>query len=130
MDELLLGRIKDHIDSERTLLASYSELADEGPEDVRYLIGLILEDEARHHRLLREMAGTISGEARTISGEARPGSEPSVPYLTPKRDQRERLLEATARFLEAEREDARSLKALERELRPMEKPPSTPCSSS
>lgn len=112
-EENLLEQIGEHVKGERELLESYAELAEEGPEHVRYLIELILDDEARHHRLFGEMANKIRGDI-----EWRP-IEPAMPFLDNKRADRTRLSEATARFLELEREDAWALEKLRKELRPM-----------
>lgn len=111
--EELLETVHEHVKGERELLEAYVELAEEGPDHVRYLIELILDDESRHHRLLGEMANKLESgiEWRPI--------EPAIPFVQSKRADRPRLSEATARFLEFEREDARALRKLRKEFRPM-----------
>ena len=110
-EETLLANLDRHVASEEAVLDSYVEFARSGPEFVRYLVNLIAEDEARHHRILREMVNRVVGEVefRTMS--------PSVPYTDFQGTDRERLVEETARFLALEREDLASLKELTKALR-------------
>jgi rubrerythrin len=112
-EEALLQRLLRHTEAEQELLDSYGELAESGPEHVRYLVGLILDDEARHHRVFQEMVNTLVGEIdfRDV--------EPRVPYVFTRPAEREKLLEETKRFIELEKQDLKGLKALQRELRPV-----------
>ena len=112
-DESVLDRLTDHIAAEREVLAEYQKAAElvEAP-DVRYLMRLILDDERRHHRIFEEMARAVQGarEWRQL--------EPKVPGLSaqPLPDDVRGL---TEHLLAAEREDARQLKALRRQLKPV-----------
>jgi rubrerythrin len=110
-DEALLEHLDHHVDSEQEILDSYAELAATGPEYVQYLVGLIVDEEERHHRMLREMANRVQGdiEYRDVG--------PSVPHLRFGAADRDRLVEDTQRFLQLEREDLQSLKGLGRVLR-------------
>lgn len=112
-DESVLDRLADHVVAEREVLAEYEKAAEsvEAP-DVRYLIRLILDDERRHHRVFEEMARSVQGaqEWRQL--------EPQVPGLG-RRPLPEEVRRLTEHLLAVEREDARELKALRRQLKPV-----------
>jgi len=95
-----------HVREESGFLTAYEDLVARSEDDsVRFLIGLILDDEHRHHDLFTSMAGASVGEA------AFPGP-PSVPPETASA-----LLGPTASFLAAEREESKKLAALRRDLK-------------
>jgi hypothetical protein len=100
-----------HGSEEGQLLATYERLADESADEAtRYLVGLILEDERRHHRLLAELANAMAWDI----GSGSP--EPSTPWLAgPVTGE---LLDQTRRLLEAEESDERELRKIRRRLRP------------
>lgn len=110
-DEALLRHLTEHLDSEQELIESYERLWMDAPEQPRYLIGLILEDELRHHELLRDMANSLK---RDIGWT---GIESAVPSWVPGGPQKERLLEETTRYLELERRDVSALKDLAKRSR-------------
>jgi rubrerythrin len=100
-----------HVREEQQFLDSYRELVDAIDDPAtRLLIELIIEDEERHHglmaRLAEEVRNAPDGHAVT-----------AVPRFS--RDEIARLLEPTERFLEAERDDRRSLRALAKALKPL-----------
>jgi hypothetical protein len=70
---------------------------------------LIIEDEERHHEVLREISARVES---WMQGE---DHELGTPGLTPRVDVG--LLEETRRLIALERADARELRLLERELR-------------
>ena len=73
----LVDLIVRHGAEEGELLATYEQLAAEAPDaSVRYLIGLILDDEHRHHRLLAELANAI---AWSSTGGPQARAVPTVP---------------------------------------------------
>jgi len=98
-EEQLLSQFSEHVEGEGGLLREYADLASRSPEDVRYLINMILEDETRHHRLFQEMLNRVRSDVDFRD------YDPKVPYLQNKPAHRADLLEATERFLEFERED-------------------------
>lgn len=108
--EEVFRHLTDHVTSEAEFIAAYRELAEapSTPEAVRYLIGLVLEDEERHHRVLHGIA-TALGNRRND-----PDAVPKLSHEPPDRV----LEEVTSRFLAAERADAKQLRALRKELRP------------
>lgn len=114
-DEQLLARFDEHESGELELLQSYLEFRDSGPEHVRYLVDMILQDEARHHETFRQLVNRVRSDIDFRD------YEPKVPYLTRDRseDRRAALIAATDRLLAFEREDMSSLRHLEKELRPV-----------
>jgi hypothetical protein len=112
-DENLLRHFGEHVEGERELLEAYAEFRDSGPEHVRYLVDLILDDEARHHRLFRDLVNRVKSDIDWKD------YGPQVPYLGKASADRESLLEATRRFLDFEHEDDKSLGRLQKELRPV-----------
>ncbi len=105
-EEILLDHLERHVEDEQEILDSYTALAQSGPDHVRYLVGLITDDEERHHRILREMANRINGDIsyRDVG--------PTVPYMRFGDVDRDRLIAETNRFLEIEKQDLRGLKEL------------------
>lgn len=111
LDERLLSLITAHIEGEAALLGAYRAIAEQVPDEyVRYVTGLIVADEERHHQLLAEMANYL----RAGSGS---DVRPRIPWLTkPKRPAE--LHAAVARLIRSERGDRRELRRLRRALRP------------
>jgi hypothetical protein len=107
----ILALLETHGAREGAALSAYKRVAAEssaGP-GVQYLVGLILDDEERHHRTFEEMANQL----RSIVWEV--DVEPQVPPMPSRADPA--LLAETRRLLEFEKEDAKELKALRRELK-------------
>ncbi len=112
-DAQILDQLRGHVEAEKSLLSEYADaMASIEEADVRYLIGLIVEDEIRHHRTFEELVHALEG----VRDWQR--VEPAVPGRTsaPLRPDVRRI---TDRFLESEREDRRQLKALRRTLAPV-----------
>lgn len=112
-DEQLLAHFQEHVEDEWELLEAYAKFRDAGPEYVRYLIDLIIADEARHHQMFRELVNRVRSDIDFRE------YGPQVPYIGPRADTAEVLLEATDRFLVFEREDETALRRLKKELRPV-----------
>jgi transposase len=109
-DARVLATLRAHDERERAILASYRHLVDESTDDgVRYLGRLIMDDEERHHEVIREMANRVESWMHTAS------VEPSTPSLSPRVDSD--LLEETRRLIALERQDAKELRLLQKELR-------------
>jgi len=103
-----------HGAEEGQLLATYEKLADESADEAtRYVIGLILEDERRHHRLLAELANAMAWDISSGS------PEPATPWLAGPLTGA--LLDQTRTLLEAEETDERELRKIRRRLRPYER---------
>jgi hypothetical protein len=113
LDEQLLAHFEEHVESELDLLQAYLAVRDTGPEHIRYLIDMILEDEGRHHRTFKELANRIRSDIDFRD------YGPMVPYLKRVAADREALIEATDRLLAFEHDDARALRQLTKELKPL-----------
>jgi hypothetical protein len=102
--------LRSHDARERELLASYEQLAEQTEDEgVRYVIRLILEDEARHHEQVSEMLNNVQSALWDIN------LHPQIPSMS-LRDHRA-LRETTKRLLAFEKEDAKELRRLRKELR-------------
>jgi hypothetical protein len=106
----VIAMLKTHGPRESEALAAYQRLAEEADEGAHaYLMGLILEDERRHHRTIEEMLNAVQSFVWDIK------VEPSTPDAVPVPD--ERFYQETRRLLAFEREDARELRTLKKALR-------------
>jgi len=106
----VLETLRDHDERETAILDSYRRLVDESPDEgVRYLGRLLIEDEERHHQVISEMANRIESWLHGIS------VEPATPSLAPRVDPR--LLAETRRLIALERQDAKELRLVQKELR-------------
>jgi hypothetical protein len=112
-DEQLLAHFTEHENGELDLLRAHLEFRDSGPEHVRYLVDMILQDEAHHHETFRELVNRVRSDIDFRD------YEPKVPYLTRDRKKCRALIAATDRLLAFEREDMSSLRHLQKELRPV-----------
>jgi hypothetical protein len=113
-DEQLLAHFHDHVESEEGLLKAYAAFKDAGPEYVRYLVDLILGDEARHHQMFQELVNRIRSDIDWVD------YDPQVPYVTKAAsEQNAALADAATELLAFEHEDAKSLQKLRKELRPV-----------
>jgi rubrerythrin len=100
-----------HVREEEHFLRAYRELVAEiGDPSTRLLVELIIEDEERHHQLMARIAGEARGDAAGTGTSVAPRFSA---------EEAARLREPTERFLDAEREDRRRLRALADTLRPL-----------
>jgi hypothetical protein len=109
-DARILEILRIHDERERAILESYRRLVDDTTDDgIRYLGRLIIDDEERHHEVIREMTNRIDSWMHRTSAEL------GTPSLSPRVDRD--LLDATRRLLTLERQDAKELRLLQKELR-------------
>ena len=101
--ELLIG----HIERERETLQEYQQAAQETRSKAfAYVVGLLIEDEKRHHELFKSLAQTVRSEAELI-----PGS-PVIPYMDFDRVDSEKVRRLSMELLRNEDEDAKELRKL------------------
>lgn len=107
----LYGHLTGHEESERALLAEYARIAEHSSSAAfRYLVGLIVEDETRHHELLRQLAESLRADVELRR------DDPAVPRLA-NWGAADDVIEATDRLLAEERADRKRLRQLARELK-------------
>lgn len=106
-----LQLLSTHGQREGAALAAYERVASEAqPDDaVTYLIGLIIEDERRHHRVFEEMANELKSFVWEVE------VQPRVPSATTRKDPA--LLAETKKLLAFEKQDAKELRQLQKLLR-------------
>jgi hypothetical protein len=111
----LHDHLTSHEESERGLLEEYRAAA-EGSQSAafRYLVGLIVEDEIRHHRVFRELAEALQSDVNLRS------EEPVVPRLDRWGPDAAEVLRLTETLLEREHADARELARLGDHLEDLE----------
>ncbi|MHB8221167.1 MAG: ferritin family protein [Acidimicrobiales bacterium] len=110
-EQELFDAIVAHERSEEETISDYESLAaTTSSQAVAYVLGLIVEDERRHHRILTELANTVRSEATMVERGR------TVPTLDA-RGSDTALKESTRRFMEMERRDHSELKRLARRIR-------------
>ena len=110
--ERVLDHLEAHEEAERELLGDYRYAARLGPDSgARFLMGLILEDEERHQRLMSTMARDVKSSLYWLE------EQPTLPDMENKPEERDRLTLQTERFLEVEQENAEQLKELKKEVK-------------
>jgi hypothetical protein len=106
----LFEHLVKHMHDENELIDEYDELASRAGGHVAYVLGLIVEDEQRHHRLFEEWCNALRSDAEFRS------IEPKVPTLDADLDPAE-VKAAVERFLEVERADRKELDRLRKLVR-------------
>jgi rubrerythrin len=111
-EEELYEHLTTHLGNELDLLTAYKNAAVESKSPAfQYLVGLIIEDEMRHHQLFEELANSLRSDV-----EMRP-VQPSVPDMGGFGELPDKVVELTDALLAREEEDASRLRRLARELR-------------
>lgn len=110
-EQELFTHLTTHIERERGVLQEYTKAAGETDSKAfAYVVGLLADDERRHHQLFQSLASSLKTEAELS------GAEPVIPYMDFARTDSERVRELTRRLLRSEEEDARDLKHLHNQL--------------
>ncbi|HLG71739.1 MAG TPA: hypothetical protein VK009_15070 [Chloroflexota bacterium] len=105
--EKLFAQLEAHERDEEETLKDYQAAAKDAPDaGFRYLMGLVLEDEERHHRLSKAMADEVEQSLLWLRG-----NEP-LPEIHPTTEARQNLLRQTEQFLQIEEDGDRQLAAL------------------
>jgi rubrerythrin len=101
--------LNEHGAREQAALVAYHALAGStGDEGMRYLANMIVDEEARHHRMITEMLRRVDSDLYEID------LEPSVPAgIRPGAD----FFQATSELLELEKEDEHELRRLRHMMR-------------
>ena len=113
-EQELYDYVASHIGQEQAIVEEYRALAESGSSVAfRYLAGLILDDEVRHHRLMRDLAESIKASAE-LTGASEP-----IPDLRDIGSEGEQALALTERFVQIERDDLEYLQRLAKTLKPV-----------
>lgn len=114
-EHTILQLLEHHGAAEGEILESYKEISErsEVGDAVQYLIRMILEDERRHHKVFDEMANTL----RSFMWEM--PVEPRLPPMVRRSDPE--LLAETKRLLAFEKNDAKELRSLKKQLKGSQK---------
>jgi rubrerythrin len=108
-DERALAHIDEHLAVEAKAAGAYEALAKAEDPAVRYLAGLIAEDERRHHQVLAKIAAVLQAEVNDVAVPVR--------HVEVSAERRKELIGEARRLLEMEKADATALKELRHELR-------------
>ena len=104
-----------HAKTEGQLLDGYLNAAKStSSKALAYVIGLLVEDERRHHRHFTDLAQSLKVEAELSGGD------PVVPWLDFQQADREAVLELTQQLIANEEKDAAELKRLRKDMRDFE----------
>jgi rubrerythrin len=106
----LYEHLTQHMRTELELVDEYQSLAESSGGHVAYLLRLIMEDEARHHRLFAEWCNAIQSDAelREVA--------PQIPRLSTSADPAS-VKAAARKFRKIEEADAKELEGLKRSLK-------------
>lgn len=111
-EQQLFSHLVGHERDEQEIIACYRDAClTTDSEAFSYLIRLILEDEDRHHRFTTEIANALRADVELSD------TGPRVPMLKAWKPVDPGVVEATEEFLRLERDDAKHLRDLARELR-------------
>ena len=107
----LFDMLLDHIERERDVLQSYVQAAEETKSKAfAYVVGLLVEDERRHHELFRSLARTVKSEAELVP------ESPVIPYMDFDRVDSDKVRRLSMDLLRNEEEDAKELRRLHDKL--------------
>lgn len=110
-EEDLYEHLTTHEDNERELLLEYQDAASRSQSKAfKYLVSLIVEDEIRHHRVLRELAESLRADAEMRS------EDPTVPRLDHWGPDGRLVAELAQRLEDHEEQDLKLLRHLGDEL--------------
>jgi hypothetical protein len=112
-EQEVYDHLLEHGESEVELLEEYKRLAEDERSSAafRYIAGLLLDDERRHHQMFDDLA-----EAFRQMGEVRAEDEP-IPRLHGLHADHDRILEVTKQLLDGEKQDLKGLKRLRKEMK-------------
>ncbi|MGE0306548.1 MAG: hypothetical protein AB7Q27_12380 [Acidimicrobiia bacterium] len=111
----LLDYLTTHAQREGQMLDEYlTEASNTESKALAYLIGLLVDDERRHHRLFLDLAKSLKLDAELSGGD------PAIPRLDFQHADRDVVLDVTRRLIANEEADAAELKRLRKDMRDLE----------
>jgi len=110
--EKLFAELEAHEREEEEVLKDYQDAAENAPDaGYRYLMGLVLEDEERHHRLSKAMADEVEQSVLWLR------KKDALPAIKPAPDQRAALLRQTQAFLATEQAGEKQLASMREQVK-------------
>jgi rubrerythrin len=111
-EQQLYDHLAGHLGTEIDIVDAYRDLAESDTSPAfRYLARIILNDEVRHHQIFADLATAVKQDA-----ELDPSQTP-IPDLRGMHADRDRILEATERFIHVEQDDAAELRRLSKMMK-------------
>jgi len=105
----LMNEFQSHASHEEQWLSQYQIAAQEASDPlIRFLLGLIVADEQRHHELTNRMIGKLKDDLAWTRAEG------LTPRVYAKGETRKKLLSSVEQFLEAERKGIKEYEALKK----------------
>lgn len=106
--EALLNQLESHERQEQTFIDGYRSIVDRHPNPlVRFLLGLIIADEEKHHQVVHAMAASLRADLTWADAE---GALASMGEIAA--DEKAELLRLTAEFIAEEKKGIKEYKAL------------------
>jgi rubrerythrin len=106
----LMNEFQSHADHEERWLSNYQAIAKEASDPlIRFLLGLIVADEQRHHELTKRMITKLKDELAWTRAEG------LTRRVYEKGEKRTQLLSSVERFLEVERKGIKEYERLKKE---------------
>jgi hypothetical protein len=111
-ERALFDHLVDHVEREWGTLKEYTSAAEQtNSKAFAYVVGLLADDERRHHALFADLASSLKAEAELG------GAEPTIPYMDFHKADTTKVRNLTLKLLKAEEQDAKDLKRLHEQLR-------------
>lgn len=111
-EQNLYSHLAEHAKREVQLLEGYLEAAEDSDSKAfAFVVGLLVEDERRHHRHFADLAASLRNDV-DVSPD-----DPAIPRLDFHRSDREKVLAQTRTLIANEKADRDELKQLRKELR-------------
>jgi rubrerythrin len=111
-EQELYEHLTSHAGKERTLLEAYKQAATaSGSAAFNYLVGVIIEEEIRHHERFHDLAESLRNDAELRS------DDPVIPRMDWSGADSETIRDLTEDLIRQERADAKELRRLRHQMR-------------
>lgn len=114
-EEHLYQHLSSHVENERGILELYQSAANQsGSKAFKYLVGLIIHEEIRHHRRFEELASSLRSDALMSR------DEPEIPFIDWWTLDHSEIKALTDQLIHQEEADQQDLRRLRHEMRDVE----------
>ena len=108
--EHLLEEFESHDVKEGEFIRAYKEIAENSKDSlIKFLLQLIISDEEKHHAIIHAMAASLKGSLQWTKQEG------AIPSLSDLGEEKDKLLELTADFIDHEKQGIKETKKLAKE---------------